>query len=391
VRLAYLVTHPIQYQAPLLRRIAADPDIQLKVFFASDLSLGKFVDAGFNRAIEWDVPLLGGYNFEILPALQRNDHLSFWRPLNYGLASRLRAGRFDALWIHGYMRWYHWVAMITAKRLGLKVLVRDEATQISRPITRGKQNLKNAFFAWLRLLIDRFLAIGSLNASYYRQYDVPAARIFMMPYAVDNAFFQARAADFEGQRQALRNELGLAGDRPVILYAGKLTRRKGPCDLLEAYTRLSPDKRQEPHPYLLYVGDGEQRSQLEVSAAATGWNSIRFLGFKNQREIPAFYDLCDVFIMPSLFEPWGLVVNEAMNAGKAIIISDRTGCAPDLVRNGVNGFVFRAGHPAELARAMRDTLDNRSRCAEMGRQSLDIINRWSFEEDMQGLRAALCL
>jgi glycosyltransferase involved in cell wall biosynthesis len=391
MRLAYLVTHPIQYQAPLLRRIAADPDIELKVFFASDLSLRRFVDAGFNRAIEWDVSLLGGYDHELLPVLRRNDHLSFWRPLNYGLASRLRAGRFDALWIHGYMRWHHWVAMITAKRLGLKVLVRDEATQVSRPINRRKQNLKKALFAWLRKIVDRFLAIGSLNASYYRHHDVPTAHIFMMPYAVDNAFFQARAADFAVRREALRDELGLAGDRPVILYAGKLSGRKGPGDLLEAYTGLSPDNRQEPHPYLLYVGDGEQRSQLEANVAATGWNSIRLLGFKNQREIPAFYDLCDAFVMPSLFEPWGLVVNEAMNAGKAIIISDHAGCAPDLVRDGVNGFVFRAGHTADLARAMRDTLDNRSRCAEMGRQSLEIINRWSFEEDVQGLRAALCI
>jgi len=389
MRLAYLVTHPIQYQAPLLRRIAADPDIQLKVFFDSDLSVRKFVDAGFQRSIEWDVPLLDGYEYEFLPALRNSKNLSFWRPMNYGLASRLKAGRFDALWIHGYMRWPHWVAMVTAKRLGLKVLVRDEATQISCLRTALKQNLKKMFFGWLRQIVDRFLAIGSLNGSYYRQHDVPAARIFMMPYAVDNAFFQTRVSELATRREALRHELGLAAGRPVILYAGKLSGRKGPGDLLEAYMRLSPDNRSEPHSYLLYVGDGEQRSELEANAAATRWNSIRFLGFKNQSAMPAFYDLCDVFVMPSIVEPWGLVVNEAMNAGKAIIVSDRAGCAPDLVGNGVNGFAFKAGHPTDLARALRDGLDDRWRCAEMGRRSLEIINRWSFEEDVQGLRAAL--
>lgn len=308
--------------------------------------------------------------------------------MNYGLASRLTAGRFDALWIHGYMRWQHWVAMITAKRLGLKVLVRDEATQISTVRSSLKESLKKPFFAWLRRIVDCFLAIGSLNASYYRQHDIPDARIFMMPYAVDNAFFQARAAKSAMRREALRDELGLAAHRPVILYAGKLSARKGPTDLLEAYMRLSPGSRQEPDPYLIYVGDGEQRSKLERKAVVTNWKSIKFLGFKNQSAMPAFYDLCDVFVMPSTVEPWGLVVNEAMNAAKAIIVSNRAGCAPDLVRDGANGFVFQAGQSADLARALRDLLNDRWRCTEMGRRSLEIINRWSFEEDMRGLRAA---
>lgn len=391
MRLAYLVTHPIQYQAALLRRIAVEPGIQLKVFFATDVSLRKFVDVGFQRPIEWDVPLRDGYDYEVLPGFRSNDRVSFWRPISYGLASRLRAGRFDAIWIHGYMRWHHWVAMITAKRLGLQVLVRDEATQISMARSTLRRKLKKLFFTWLRQIVDGFLAIGSLNAAYYHQHDVPAARIFMMPYAVDNAFFQARAAGFAVRREALRNELGLAASRPVILYAGKLSRRKGPRDLLEAYLRLSPDNRDEPYPYLIYVGDGEQRSELEANAAATGWKSIRFLGFKNQQEIPALYDLCDAFVLPSTFEPWGLVVNEAMNASKAIIVSDHAGCAPDLVRDGVNGFVFRTGDPTDLARALRDALNDLWVCAEMGRRSLEIINRWSFEQDVHGLRAALSI
>jgi glycosyltransferase involved in cell wall biosynthesis len=391
VRLAYLVTHPIQYQAPLLRRIAAEPGIELKVFFASDVTLRKFVDVGFQRAIEWDVPLRDGYDYEVLPHVRRNDRVSFWQPVSYGLSSRLKAGRFDALWIHGYMRWHHWVAMITAKRLGLKVLLRDEATEISIMRSKLRRNLKKLFFAGLRQIVDRFLAIGSLNAAYYRQHDVAGARIFLMPYAVDNAFFQGQASASAVRREALRHQLGLASGRPVILYAGKLSGRKGPRDLLEAYLQLSPNGRDEPYPYLLYVGDGEQRSELEASAGTRGWNSIRFLGFKNQHEIPSFYDLCEVFVLPSRFEPWGLAANEAMNAAKAVIVSHRAGCAPDLVRDGVNGFVFRAGDPTDLMRTLRDAFDNRSRCAEMGRRGLEIINRWSFEEDVQGLRAALSI
>jgi glycosyltransferase involved in cell wall biosynthesis len=287
------------------------------------------------------------------------------------------------------MHWHHWTAMAAAKRLGMKLLVRAETTSISSPRGALKKNVQKAFFVWLRRIADRFLAIGTLNAAYYRQQGVPSERIFLMPYAVDNAFFRARAADCAGQREALRDALGLAPGRPVILYAGKMIARKSPRDLLEAYATLSVDGRSEPCPYLLYVGDGEMRRELETAAAGRGWSAVRFLGFRNQTEMPAFYDLCDVFVMPSTIEPWGLVVNEAMNAGKAIITSDRVGCAPDLVRNGGNGFIFKAGDVAGLARALRNILASAQQCAAMGRQSLDIVARWSFEEDVQGLRAAL--
>jgi glycosyltransferase involved in cell wall biosynthesis len=391
MRLAYLVTHPIQYQAPLLRRIAREPDIELRVFFASDLSLRSFFDPAFRQSIEWDVPLLEGYEYEFLPTLGKKGPISFWQPLNYGLVSRLKAGDFDALWVHGYMRWHHWVAMAAAKRLGIKVLVRDEATPMSRERGTLKQGSKRAFFAWLGRTADCFLAIGSLNGRYYRQHGLPDDCVFMMPYTVDNAFFQARSVEFASRREVLRNTLGLERGRPIILYAGKLMPRKRPDDLLKAYRQLSADGRAEPHPYLLYVGDGEMRRDLEAMAAATGWRSVIFQGFKNQTEIAAFYDLCDLFVMPSETEAWGLVVNEAMNAGRAVIVSDRVGCAPDLVRNGDNGFVFKAGDVADLSRVLGEALASPEQYMKMGCRSLALINRWSFEEDVAGLRAALAM
>jgi hypothetical protein len=109
IRLAYLATHPIQYQAPLLRRIAEDPDIELTVFYDSDFSTKEFSGAEFNQVVKRDGPLLNGHRYEFLPAIGRTVRLSFWRPFNYGLAKRLEAGRFDALWVHGYARWFDWV------------------------------------------------------------------------------------------------------------------------------------------------------------------------------------------------------------------------------------------------------------------------------------------
>jgi glycosyltransferase involved in cell wall biosynthesis len=101
------------------------------------------------------------------------------------------------------------------------------------------------------------LAIGSLNRDFYLHYGVPANRIFLMPYSVDNDFFQRRCELASQTRNQLRAELKLSPERPVILYASKMTPRKRARDLLEAYVRLSPDAKTEPKPYLLFIGDGE--------------------------------------------------------------------------------------------------------------------------------------
>ena len=104
VRLAYLVSHPIQYQAPLLRAIAAEPDIDLTVFFCSDVSVRPHRDDGFGREIAWDVKLLDGYRHEFLPGWADPGSPTLARPINYGLAKRLRGGKFDVLWVHGFAR-----------------------------------------------------------------------------------------------------------------------------------------------------------------------------------------------------------------------------------------------------------------------------------------------
>ncbi|HEX2117209.1 MAG TPA: glycosyltransferase family 4 protein [Alphaproteobacteria bacterium] len=390
LRLAYLVTHPIQYQAPLLRRINAEPDIDLTVFFGTDFSARPFVAADFGQTIEWDVPLLEGYRHEVLPAIGAREEkdLGFWKPLNYGLARRLAAGKFDAIWIHGYARWLHWTAMAAARRRAIKVLLRDEATPISAPRGPLKRLAKRGFFFGLAHLVDAFLAIGSLNRHYYVEQGVPGGRIFMMPYAVDNARFKADAAKASASRESFRASLGLEPGRPVLLFAAKLIERKRPLQLIEAFAQVHAEPALR-RPYLLFAGDGPLRKPLEETAKRLAPGAVKFLGFQRQTELPRCYDLCDAFILPSGQEAWGLVINEVMCAGRAVIASDMVGAAPDLVRPGENGAVFRTDDVHDLARAIRQVVEGEQRLAAMGRRSLEIIDRWSFEEDVAGLRQAL--
>ncbi len=352
MRVAYLVTHPIQYQAPLLRLIAAQPDIDLTVFFQSDVSLRSYEDAGFKRAVAWDVPLLDGYRSEFLPGFGRHDPIGAQWPINWGFGSRLKRARFDVLWVHGYARHVNWAAMLVAKARGLKVFVRDEATAFSAQRSPLRRWLKQGFFSALSALVDVFLVIGSANRDYYLAQGIPPEKLVSMPYCVDNAFFASRAAEAATRREALRRELGLEAGRPVILYASKFEPRKRPDDLLSAYEQLLRTGGRAGRSYLLLAGDGVLRASLEAAARAKDLKDARFLGFRNQTELPALYDLCDVFVLPSTNEPWGLVVNEVMATGRAVGVSDAVGCARDLVVDGRNGAIFPVGRIDALAAAL---------------------------------------
>jgi len=388
-RLAYLVSHPIQYQAPLLRYIAAQPSIDLTVFFLSDVSTRDYYDQGFGVGVQWDVPLLDGYKHVFLPAVGTSERISFWRSFVYGLWRHIERGRFDALWLHGYANQANLRALAIAKSAGLKVLLRGESHLNSSYGSSAKLAVRNVVLRKLFRWFDGFLAIGTLNREYYLRLGVPAERIFPMPYAVDNSFFQARADEAAPKRRALRAELDLADDRPVILYAAKFEKRKRAGDLLDAYIRLSPDGIREPKPYLLFIGDGEERPALEARVKRLGWSSVRFLGFVNQTRLPRYYDLCDVFVLPSEWEPWGLAVNEAMNAGKAVIVSNHVGAAADLVKEGDNGFVVPVRDVEALADRLRQLCDQPEAARAMGLRSRQLIASWNFEADVRGLTQAL--
>lgn len=393
LRLAYLVSHPIQYQAPLLRRIAQEPDIDLTVFFGSDFSVRGYQDKGFGVGVKWDVPLLDGYKHEFLPVLRDNATNSITSPLSHGILSRLKGrngeAAFDALWVHGYLTINALHGMVAAKALGVPVLLRAESWLGGRRSGSGARLVaKRLFFAVLKGLVDAVLPIGTRNASHWRHYLGDDLPMFLMPYAVDNEYFQRQCKEAAPRRGALQQELGLDPLRPVILFASKLQTRKRCGDLLEAYLRLSVDGG-EPHPYLVIVGDGEERVALEKRAAASGLNSIRFCGFRNQSELPRFFDLASVFVLPSQYEQWGLIVNEVMNAGRAVIVSDDVGSQPDLVRDRVEGCVFPVGDVDGLTACLRRTLDRPESAAVMGQRGLERIKQWSFEEDVLGLRQAL--
>ena len=389
LRIAYLLSHPIQYQSPLLRCLAQRREIELTVFYTSDFSLRSYPDQGFGVPVEWDVPLLGGYRHEVLPSLLDGTTISFFRPLNRGIFRALRRGRFDVLWIHGYATLNSWIAMAAAKALRIPVLLRTDSTLIDHSRGPLKLAVKKIFFAMLRPFAYGVLSVGLRNAEYWQHHLGPGVPLFSIPYSVDNAFFQAHCHAASVTREDLRHELKLDPQRPVILFASKLLPRKRCIDLVEAYFELLTRQRAPanpfPTPYLLIVGDGEERPQIEARIRKADAEGVRLLGFRNQSELPRYYDLCDVFVLPSVHEPWGLVVNEVMNTGRPVVVSDEVGCQPDLVVDGDNGCVFPAGNVTALADALERLLADPHARRRMGRRSLERIQAFSFEANVQQL------
>lgn len=383
-KLAYFVSHPIQYQAPLLRMIAADPDIDLKVFFYSDFSLKPYQDSGFGKVIEWDVPLTEGYDYQFLDCWGSKQWKNiFQQPIAKNITKQLESGDFDAVWVHGWSWFCSLQVIFAAEKLNIPVFIRGDSNILREPKQLIKKLIKQAILRWLFKKVSRFLYVGKLNYQFYQSYGISDEQLVSVPHAVDNDFFQEQAMLARTNRKELKKSLELDPTRPIILFAAKLMDVKRPEDLLSAYRLLSLDGIQEPEPYLLFVGDGALKDSLENTARETGWQSIKFLGFKNQSEMPAMYDLCDIFVLPSIFEPWGLAINEVMNAGKTVVVSDQVGCAPDLVLDGQNGTIFPMGDVVSLAKSMKWAIAN-SRIA--GQKSLEIIKKYSFTDDIKGLK-----
>jgi glycosyltransferase involved in cell wall biosynthesis len=310
-------------------------------------------------------------------------------PLNYGIKRKLREGQFDAVWVHGYNYMTNLQAIRIANSMSIPVLLRAESTMHDRPRSRMKLAVKGLFFKLLKSRVSAVLSIGDENRAYWTHNFGEEFPLFPCYYAVDNDFFQRQCAAAAKTREEFRTSLGLDPGRPIILFSAKLVPRKRCADLLEAYLQLSKSVSLQPIPHLLIVGDGAERSSLESRAKEVRPGDVRFLGFRNQSELPRFYDLCNVFVLASVDEPWGLAINEVMNAGRAVVVTDQVGCQKNLVHHGVNGCVVHAGDVDGLVRSLRTVLANERTAQAMGAESLRIIEEYNFDQNVAGLRQAL--
>jgi len=382
--LAVLVSHPIQYQAPLWRKLAQHPQIDLTVYFCSDYGVTEKVDPGFGVMFKWDIPLLEGYRYKFLKNCSPKPSLNgFWGLVNLGIVKQLYKNRYDALFVHSYAYATHLLAILAARLKGIKVLVRSESNLLVKRSLR-RRLLKRLFLPLFFQLINSFMVIGRLNRQYYGYYYASRKKMYLAPYAVDNEWFFAQRDLHLPHRLDLKEELDISPNAKVILYAAKFLKRKRLMDLIQAFEGLGL-----PGVVLVIVGDGEERPVCERYVKTRKLRGVHFVGFKNQSELPQFYAVADVFCLPSEDEPWGLVLNEAMCFGLPIIATDQVGAAYDLINQGINGFIYQVGNIEALKGYLEVTLKDEELRQKMGKASLELIERWGYKENVEGLLEAM--
>jgi glycosyltransferase involved in cell wall biosynthesis len=345
-RLGIVVTHPIQYQVPLFRHLAARSSVEPLVFFLSEHGLGESFDPGYGRAVRYDVPLLGGYEHRIVrnrspkPTVGKS-----WGVFNPSLPALIRDSHIDVLLVHGYSHMSHWLAYTAAVWSKTPYLLRGESRPDRKSMRGAKIIAKRALIQPLVRNAGACLAIGEENRKFYSSYGAPSDRIFFAPYSVDTERFAAAGAVGRGRRASMLESLGLEPEIPLVLFVAKLQSWKRPFDVVMAMDKLE-------HPAnLVMIGDGPLRPGMEELAARRPW--MRALGFVNQGKIAEWYGAADLFVLPSDREPWGLAVNEAMAGGAVPIVSDAVGCGPDLVTPDV-GWIYATGDIGGLARAIAE-------------------------------------
>jgi len=390
LRLAVLTTHPIQYHTPIWRRLAQYQDLELHVYFGSDLGVRGYVDKEFGIQISWDLPLLEGYPYTFLstdPTICESKQLNL-KVLNF--QKRILAFQPDYVLLTGYYPFtFYLKAAFVLRWLGIPILLRGEATDEALPRSPVKALARHLFLKFLYSQMWRFLVIGENARRHYLARGVSPRRLFWSPYSVDTFFFAEQVQQWLPQRSVVRHTLVFSEDQIVFLYCGKLIPKKDPLIIPAAFRYIG---RSLGAPLgLLVVGDGPLLSALEAEMATIPTVQALFVGFQNQSTISRFYSVADCLILPSSWgETWGLVVNEALQFGIPAVVSDRVGCRHDLIIEGETGYVFPTGNALALAQCLEQVVTLlRDRRDAVSKACWQKASEYSLERTVIGIREAL--
>ena len=351
LRLAIIVSHPIQYYVPLYQRLAKRKDVEIKVFFTWHGAESPILDQGFKKEVAWDIPLRDGYEFEVVPNISRKPGTHhFWGLQNPRLLSAVLEWQPDAVFLTGYAYASHLKAMHAFFTRSVPLLFRGDSHLLNQTGGLGWV-VKRMVLHWIYRWSAACLYVGKHNRDYYRAFGVPEEKLFSCPHSIEVDRFANPSDELEIQATAWRTELGIKDNHIVLLFAGKFEDKKRPLALMRAVK-----DHDDSNVMLVMVGDGELGDQVRQIAQSAP-DRFRVLPFQNQSRMPLVYRLGDLFVLPSVYnETWGLAVNEAIACGRPVLVSDMVGCAPDLVKPGRTGEIFHADDWGDFRGKLKKTL-----------------------------------
>ena len=342
-RCAILVSHPIQYLVPLFQALSEHKTISTEIWCNNDFGNNPFFDPDFKKTIKWDIDVVGGYNRRLLKNFSLQPSTKFFGQINPGIISLLvSANRPDILLVWGWNSVSHLLAILVARIMGVRLYLRAETTiEYETSLPFAKRVMKKIILKLFFKMFDGFLYLGKQNLQFYDYMSIRREKLHFMPYCA-NRFSKSMS---QRKLRKIRK----------FLFVGKLTPKKRPDIIIEAFKRLCL-KRPEMKLEITIVGDGEMRPDIAKTCDAD--SRINFHGFANQGELQKIYQAHDAIILPSdERETWGLVINEGLANGLAAICSDRVGCRTDLIKPGKNGDIFSYGNVDELTNCMHDLVN----------------------------------
>ncbi|MEQ9411986.1 MAG: glycosyltransferase family 4 protein [Fuerstiella sp.] len=380
-RVAFVTSHPIQYQVPVFRHLAQRTDLDFQVLFAM-LPDAAAQGAGFGVHFEWDLPLLEGYEYSVLNNVSADPGVTHFGGCNTpGIHDELRRRKIDVVIVNGWVVKTCLQALQACRRLGIPCIVRGEANNL-RPRPWWKRMLQ-------RQLVRRYdacLPIGNASREFYRSHGVSDDRMFDARYCIDNDRFEKAAAVAADQAAAIRERWRIPDGVLCFLYCGKFETKKHPVELTDAVRHAV---KHGARLHLLMVGDGPLKAECEA-LAEQGSLPVTFTGFLNQTEIVEAYVAADLLALPSDHgETWGLVVNEGMVCGLPAVVSDQVGCASDLIVEDKTGWVFPFGDWDRLAELMSELAGRPEDVRQMGPACRALVRRYSPSAAAEGMAAAV--
>lgn len=348
-------SHPVQYRVPVWREIAKILSGNVSVAYATDGSTKGAYDTGFGLNITWDDPMLEGYKYIMLNC-ENGVAFSSWKSLTgKGVYEALNEVSPRVVMITGLNYLYDWVVYWQAIRLGIPVWLRCETQDqaFKRPL--WKKIIRYIYYRIAYFKIDHFFYIGQLNKRHYLAHGVPENKLSAALYCTIDRYAGMKDAEKAAIRDRVRAKEKIGSEKIIIGFSGKFIEKKRPDLLLEMVPYLPEELRSRLHFYFIGAGEMDGILRSKAGELLQKFNiETTFAGFVNQTQLHAHYLAMDIFVLPSqqMGETWGLVVNEALQAGCSVAISDAVGCGEDF------GFlkqvkIFPTNDPQELAESIK--------------------------------------
>jgi glycosyltransferase involved in cell wall biosynthesis len=364
----------VQYATPIFRLLAQDSRVDIQVAYCSLQGAESNFDPDFGVQVKWDIPLLDGYPWVLVPNRWWAPRVgSFFGLFNPGIWRLIRLGNFDAVILFtGYIYVTFWVAIAAAQMSGIPVLFGTDATTLrARDGKRWKLAVKKFLLPAVFRLADVVIIPSEASRQFIINMGIPRSRVSLTPFVVDNDWWERRAAEVD--RGAVRRTWDVPEEAVVALFCAKLQPWKRPLDALCAFAEANVK-----NSYLVFAGEGPERASLEAKARFLGVaERTRFLGFVNQSGLPLVYRSSDLLILSSESDACPVVVCEAMLCGCPVALSNEIHGRFDLVSDGKTGFIYPCGDVDALAAVLLRVLTDRHLLRSMGEAARKRMATWS--------------